>query len=197
MLSFKVDFFLRKALADQPVRLDYKIDLPPRKELGDYSTNAALIFARKLSQNPLKFAETMVQKIKELDHNNVFNKIEVAPPGFINFTFSQSFLQSLLYEVIKTDEGWGRSEFGKERVLLEFVSANPTGPLHVGHGRWAVIGDVIGKLLESIGGEVEREYYVNDVGTQVEKLVASVIACQEGKEIPEGGYGGEYIVELA
>jgi len=190
---------LDAALADLEISgiADFKVDFPPKKEMGDYASNLAILCARKLSQNPLELAEQIANKVKALDKTAVFEKIEVAPPGFINFTFSDRQLQQALPEILKLDGDFGRSDAGKgQKILLEFVSANPTGPLHVGHGRWAVIGDVIARLLQATGYQVEREYYVNNVGNQVEKLFASVKAAREGKPIPEGGYGGSYIQEV-
>jgi arginyl-tRNA synthetase len=200
MLRSKIEFFLERALEKLKVKpeLTFKIDSPPRKELGDYSTNAAIVYARKISQEPLNLAKLLVQKIEEIDQGKTFRKLAVAPPGFINFTLAEKFLQDSLFEIQSQDQVWGRSNKGSgKRVLLEFVSANPTGPLHVGHGRWAVVGDVIGRLLEAVGYKVEREYYVNNVGTQVELLVESIKAFEEGREIPEGGYGGAYVSALA
>jgi len=200
MLHYKIKLLVESALKEIKIEpeLTFKIDFPPRKELGDYSTNAAIICARKTSQEPLNLAKLLVQKIEEIDRGETFRKLEIASPGFVNFTLSEKFLQNSLLEIKKQDHAWGKSSKGSgKRVLLEFVSANPTGPLHVGHGRWAVIGDVIGRLLEATGYKVEREYYVNNVGKQVELLVESIIALQEGREVPEGGYGGAYVSALA
>jgi len=190
---------LDAALADLGISriADFQVDFPPRKELGDYASNLAILCARKLSQNPLELAEQIAQKVKALDKTAIFEKIETAPPGFINFTFSNRQLQQTLPEILKLDQDFGKSDTGKgQKILLEFISANPTGPLHVGHGRWAVIGDVISRLLQATGYQVDKEYYVNNVGNQVEKLLASVKAAREGKPVPEGGYGGSYIKEV-
>ena len=199
MLQFKIKSLLNAALTHLGIeeKFDFKVDTPPRRELGDFASNAPLVYGRKLSQKPFELAEKLAQKVEELDKDSIFRKVDVAPPGFINFFLSDTFLQNSLLEILKRDEDWGKSEEGKgERVLLEFVSANPTGPLHVGHGRWTVIGDVIGRLLEAVGYKVEREYYVNNVGNQVELLVDSVKAVREGRDVPEGGYGGGYIREV-
>lgn len=199
MSQSKVEAFVESAVESLGVqeKPSFKIDIPPRKELGDYASNVAITLSRKLSRNPLELAQEIVEKIKKSDKGAVFLKIEVAKPGFINFFLNDSFIQQTLLEIEKRDHLWGRGARGEGRkILLEFVSANPTGPLHVGHGRWAVIGDAIGRLLEADGCKVEREYYVNNVGNQVEKLVESVEAVREGKEIPEGGYGGSYIREV-
>jgi len=200
MLKPKVAAFVGSVLTelDYPPDISFLIDTCPRPELGDYATNAALIYGRKLSRNPLELAKNLAAKIKENDQNGIFDRIEAVPPGFINFAFSAPFIQNLVKGIKGSDHDWGKTDHGKgEKVLLEFISANPTGPLHVGHGRWAVIGDVIGRLLSAAGSAVNREYYINDVGNQINKLVLSVEAVREGKTVPEGGYGGEYIKELA
>ncbi|KPJ64999.1 hypothetical protein AMJ44_11540 [candidate division WOR-1 bacterium DG_54_3] len=197
MAQSTIESLLRAALAGLGIeeKLDFKIAIPPRKEFGDYASNLAILYARK---NPLELAERITSKIKELDKEKIFRKVEIAKPGFINFTLTENFLQESLLEIQKQDRDWGKGVKGKgKRVLLEFVSANPTGPLHVGHGRWAVIGDAIGRLLEATGSQVDREYYVNNVGTQVDLLIQSVNAIREGKEIPEGGYGGAYVKEIS
>ncbi|MEE8638023.1 MAG: arginine--tRNA ligase [Candidatus Margulisiibacteriota bacterium] len=199
MSQSKIEAFLKAALTDLGIeeKLDFKVDIPPRKELGDYASNIAILYARKLSRNPIELAEQIAKKISVLDKAKTFKKVEAAKPGFINFTLTESFLQQVLPEIQKQDHDWGKSKTGHaQKVLLEFVSANPTGPLHVGHGRWAVIGDAIGRLLEAVGCKVEREYYVNNIGTQVELLVESVRATREGREVPEGGYGGDYVKEI-
>jgi arginyl-tRNA synthetase len=176
---------------------NYNIDVPPRKELGDYASNIAILYARKLSKNPMEIAEKVCEQIRQKDTDRLFQRIDFARPGFVNFTLSDSFLKQALDGILKQDFDWGKSRRkNKEKVLLEFVSANPTGPLHVGHGRWAVVGDVIARLLKSAGYFVDTEFYVNNVGAQVEKLEASVRALRAGKEIPEGGYGGAYISEV-
>lgn len=174
-----------------------KIDIPPRREMGDYASNAAIVCARKLSRNPLDLAKEIIEKIENLDRGKVFSKIEIAGPGFINFFLDEKLIQQSVMEIGKRDREWGRGERGEGRkVLLEFVSANPTGPLHVGHGRWAVVGDAIARLLRADGYAVETEFYVNNVGNQVEKLWESIRAAREGRETPEGGYGGSYIKDV-
>ena len=177
--------------------IGFKVELSPRPELGDFSTNLAILYARKLSREPRELAQAVAQKAKELDRENLLERVEIAGPGFVNFFLNDAYLQASLIEIEKLDHAFGRSEKGAgEKVLLEFVSANPTGPLHVGHGRWAVMGDVIGRLLDAVGYKVYREYYVNNIGNQVEKLIESIKARKEGREVPEGGYGGAYISDL-
>lgn len=175
----------------------YKIEVAPRPELGDYACNLAIIAAKKLARNPLEIAQLLAAKLIEVDQCKILDKVEVASPGFINLFFTQDFLSQGLNEAIKADQSWGRSSPQKSaKILLEFVSANPTGPLHVGHGRWAVVGDVLTRLLQAAGHQVAKEFYVNNVGNQVEKLWQSVVAVRKGEPVPEGGYGGVYIKDV-
>jgi arginyl-tRNA synthetase len=177
--------------------LDFKIDIPPRKEMGDFASNIAILYGNRLSRKPPELAEQIAQKLRELDAGKTLAKVEVAKPGFINLFLNQELLQQTIRGIQEQDHAWGKGTSSRgQRVLLEFVSANPTGPLHVGHGRWAVIGDAIGRLLEAAGCKVEREYYVNNIGRQVDLLIESVKAAREGKGVPEGGYGGSYIKEI-
>jgi arginyl-tRNA synthetase len=196
MFLSKIDSLLRSAIGLKE-ELAFKVDIPPRKELGDYSSNVAIVYARKISRGTLEVAQEIAAKVQDLDREKMFSRIEVAKPGFINFFLNDAYIQQAVLEIQDKDRDWGKGIKGRGKsVLLEFVSANPTGPLHVGHGRWAVIGDCIARLLKADGCAVETEYYVNNVGNQVEKLVDSVKAVREGKEIPEGGYGGSYIREV-
>ncbi|MBU0671983.1 MAG: arginine--tRNA ligase [Candidatus Margulisbacteria bacterium] len=199
MAKTKISSILGSVLAALGIQadLEFRVDIPPRQELGDYASNIAIIYGRKLKQNPLKLAEQISKKVTELDKEKLVSKVEFVKPGFVNIFLNNSFLQQTTQDILQLDHAWGTSQAGnQERVLLEFVSANPTGPLHVGHGRWAVVGDVIARLLKATGSKVKTEFYVNDVGNQVEKLEASVKARRQNIEIPAGGYGGEYIKEV-
>jgi arginyl-tRNA synthetase len=170
-----------------------KIDIPPRRELGDYATNAAIVCAHRLSRVPLELAREIAACVE----SDMFDRVEVVKPGFINFFLNEKFVQQSVAGIIKRDRGWGVGSRGQgEKILLEFVSANPTGPLHVGHGRWAVVGDAIARLLKAAGYAVETEFYVNNIGNQVDKLWESVQAARAGKPVPENGYGGAYIKEV-
>ncbi|MDD4179819.1 MAG: arginine--tRNA ligase [Candidatus Margulisbacteria bacterium] len=200
MLQATVESLLNYALLSLGIeKAQYKVDIPPKLELGDYATNAAILAARQLKKNPFELAQIISDKVKELDKEKLFSKIEIAKPGFINFFFNESFIQQSTAEIIAKDHAWGQGTRGKgqgSRILLEFVSANPTGPLHVGHGRWAVVGDCIARILKAAGYKVESEFYVNNIGNQVEKLWASVEAARAGQPTPENGYGGAYIKEV-
>lgn len=177
-------------------KLPFKIDPPPRPEFGDYATNAAIAYARFLNLDPLGFAQSLSEKLKELDQGKIIKEIRIVKPGFINIFVRDGFIQQSLLNILNLDQEWGKGTGKSEKILLEFVSANPTGPLHVGHGRWAVIGDVIARLLSAVGNQVEKEFYINNVGNQVNKLWESISAARAGEAVPEGGYGGSYIKEV-
>lgn len=168
---------------------------------GDLSTNLAMVLAKPLKTNPRKLAERVVAELKL--PATLVAKTEIAGPGFINFWLAEDALQDLLTTIIQTGVRFGRHTFGAgQRVNVEFVSANPTGPLHVGHGRGAASGDSIAALLEWTGHEPTREFYVNDAGVQIERVIQSLVARVEQRlgraaKIPEGGYHGQYLVELA
>jgi len=199
MSRLKLEALVSSALDQLDIKKEqsFKVDFSPRKEFGDYASNVAIVYGKKLSRNPLELANDIAGKIKESDKENFLARVEVAKPGFINFFLNDPFVQNNLIKILEQDHRYGmRGEVSGEKVLLEFVSANPTGPLHVGHGRWAVIGDAIARLLRADGYTVETEYYVNNVGNQVGKLWASVKAVREGQPVPEGGYGGGYVKEV-
>ncbi|MCF7873635.1 MAG: arginine--tRNA ligase [Candidatus Omnitrophica bacterium] len=183
------------------IDLDYPVwELSSRQKFGDLSTAVPLKIASKISKNPLDVAQKIKEElIKEV--GNQVEKIELIKPGFINLFFSQEFLIKALEKIIKDKKDYFKED-KKTKVLIEFVSANPTGPLSIAHGRQAVVGDVIANLLEAQGDKVQREYYLNDAGKQMELLVLSVkerIKEIEGKDyqIPEGGYKGQYLKDIA
>ncbi|HTY13101.1 MAG TPA: arginine--tRNA ligase [Candidatus Omnitrophota bacterium] len=170
----------------------------PNPKYGDFSTNAAILLNSRVDKPLYDIAVQLSAEMMKRDGGQKFEKVDATRTGFINFRLKDSYLQRQV-SVIRGEKGaygWAKEKNGK-KVLIEFVSANPTGPLHIGHGRWAVIGDDIASLLEASGHQVEREFYINDVGNQIEKLVLSVRARAEGGEVPEGGYGGAYIADLA
>ncbi|MGC8870476.1 MAG: arginine--tRNA ligase, partial [Brevinematia bacterium] len=179
----------------EDINIDY-----PEKSFGDYSTTVAfkmLKDAKKLGKN-LKLSE-IAQNIKsEVEPNikEIFEDITIANGGFLNFRLSKTFLEKKIEEISK-DENYGVSEFGKDKgkILLEYVSANPTGPLHIGHARWAAIGDSLYRAFKTSGYDITTEFYINDAGNQINLLLESVKAVKEGREIPENGYHGYYIQE--
>ena len=167
---------------------------------GDFASNIAMITARHFKSNPRAVAEMLIEAIGEQPE---ISKIEIAGPGFLNFTFKPEIYHQELTSVLEKEDQYGRNTSGEnEKVQIEFVSANPTGPLHVGHGRGAAVGDSIARVLEANGFDVTREFYYNDAGAQIDNLAASVKARIDGMTPedtawPEDGYRGEYIVEIA
>ena len=184
-----------------PEDVDPLVERPRDPSHGDWATNLAMVLARPLKAKPREIAERLRDAI-DPERAGV-SKIDIAGPGFMNFSLDAGRIASGLRDIVAADEQYGRSSSGAGRVVnVEFVSANPTGPLHVGHGRQAALGDAISTLLEYTGWKVTREFYYNDAGVQIENLAASVearLAELGGKatSIPEGGYHGEYIRELA
>jgi len=177
------------------------VDFPKREEWGDLSSNVAMSIAKKEGKPPRAVADLIAKQL--ISSYPFFEKIDIAPPGFLNFTLRRDCWHSVLTEIETQGECYGYSTIGQGcRVLLEFVSANPTGPLHMGHGRGAALGEALARLLRAAGYSVEREYYINDAGRQMKLLAASVYARYaelEGQtiEFPEDGYHGAYIKELA
>lgn len=168
---------------------DFNIDYPDAK-FGDYSTNLALILSKRVGKSPKEIAENIVKKLSESD-NNIFEKVEIAGPGFINFKIAVPYLNQKTLVIINSGEGYGKTNEGaSKKVDIDFISANPTGPLTVGNSRGGVIGDVIGKVLEKVGYVVTREYYFNDAGGQIDVLGHSVLKDTEAQ------YKGQYIDEL-
>jgi arginyl-tRNA synthetase len=189
----------RELGADETV--DPVIERPREPSLGDWTTNLAMTLARPLKKRPAEIAGLLRDRMR-LDEAGV-ERVDIAGPGFMNFWLDPARIVESVRDVITADERFGQSDAGRgEAVNIEFVSANPTGPLHVGHGRQAALGDAIATLLEWTGWKVSREFYYNDAGVQIENLAASVrawIDSMNGAElaIPEGGYHGEYIREIA
>ena len=179
------------------------VEIPKQEGHGDFATNAALQLGAHLKKKPRDVAIGLLDSIRKEDEKGWFRDLSVAGPGFINIVLSDDAWREVLATALEKGERFGAASQGKgERVLLEFVSANPTGPLHVGHGRGAVVGDALARILAFTGCEVTTEYYVNDVGNQIDNLGKSLYARYLqlfGKEaaLPEDGYHGEYLAELA
>ncbi|MGH2902507.1 MAG: arginine--tRNA ligase, partial [Solirubrobacteraceae bacterium] len=172
------------------------IERPPRADFGDYSTNAALLLAPKVGGAPREVAERLGEELARRLGADL-ERFEVAGPGFLNLFLADRWLAGSLAEVLAAGEAFGGDGAeARERILVEFVSANPTGPMHVGHARNAAYGDALGRLLAFHGHEVEREFYVNDAGSQVGKLGESILALARGEEVPEDGYQGDYVERL-
>ncbi len=168
-----------------------------RRDLGDWYTPVAMPLAKKLGRPPLEIAQEVKDALDQAPAPHVA-KVEVARPGFVNLFLAPTWLHDVLREVVGTGERYGRSDvLAGRRINLEFVSANPTGPLHAGGGRWVAVGDAIANLLAAQGAEVHREYYLNDAGTQLDLFATSLYARYQGSAPPEDGYQGEYLVDLA
>jgi arginyl-tRNA synthetase len=172
------------------------LERPPRPDFGDYSTNAALLLASPLSSSPREVAQRLGDVLQGALGEQL-ERFEVAGPGFLNLFLADSWLVGALAQALAAGEAFGAGGAAtRERILVEFVSANPTGPMHVGHARNAAYGDALARVLGFRGHEVEREFYVNDAGSQVRKLGESVRALALGESVPEGGYRGAYVEHL-
>ncbi|MET0070506.1 MAG: arginine--tRNA ligase [Candidatus Thiodiazotropha sp.] len=177
-----------------------KIERTRDSRHGDFSTNIAMVLAKPAGANPRELAQRLLEALPASD---LLEGCEIAGPGFINFTLAASAYHSLIPAILDQGQGYGRSELGSgKRIQVEFVSANPTGPLHVGHGRGAAYGSVVADLLEAIGFDVHREYYVNDAGRQMDILATSVWLrylelCDETLAFPANGYRGDYVWDIA
>lgn len=187
-------------LTDLPVEVE--VGIPKRKEFGDFSINTAMILAKKMGKSPRQVAELIIENLPG-EKDTLFRKIEIAGAGFINFFVREEAIVNKLEEITRLGEKFGTSGLGQGlSVLVEFVSANPTGYLHMGHARNAVVGDTVANILSASGYKVTREFYINDAGRQMELLGESVFARYrelfgEAAEIPEDGYKGEYVKEIA
>ena len=176
-----------------------EVEVPREKSHGDYASNLAMVMAGRLGENPRRLAEYLAES---LDFE-LLEKVEVAGPGFINLTLNNNWLAEALDKILEAGQDYGRTNQGRgQKVQLEFVSTNPTGPLHVGHSRGAVVGDVVASIMERAGYEVYREYYINDAGNQIDLLGESTyLRYQElfGREITlsKNSYRGDYIIDIA
>ena len=191
-----------RAISDGTLSLDVSdvpteivVDRPKNPEHGDWATNIALQLSKKAGLNPREVAAILEPLLLEVDG---VDSIEVAGPGFINVRLSAASQGVLARDIVTSGEAFGRGTTLTGRSInIEFISANPTGPLHLGHTRWAAVGDALGRVLEAAGATVAREFYINDRGVQMDKFGASVEAAALGQPIPEDGYHGAYIGELA
>jgi arginyl-tRNA synthetase len=169
-------------------------EVPKQREHGDWSTNVALQLSKQAGAKPRDVA----QRIADAIDAPYIERVEIAGPGFLNFFLAPVWLADVLREVVEAADGYGRSDaLHGARINLEFVSANPTGPLHAGGGRWVAVGDAIARLLASQGADVHREYYLNDAGSQLDVFAQSLYARYRGGEPPENGYHGQYLIDMA
>jgi len=180
---------------------DFTIETPADRSHGDLATNAAMVSARAFRLAPRKIAEIITNNIN-LENTNLA-RFEIAGPGFINFFYDRSFYASVLEEIKSQGKNYGRSDYGEgKKILVEFVSANPTGPMHVGNARGGALGDTLASVLDCAGYDVQREFYVNDAGNQIEKFATSLEIrymqmYKEGYELPEDAYHGQDIIDHA
>ncbi|MEK7121296.1 MAG: arginine--tRNA ligase, partial [Patescibacteria group bacterium] len=196
--------WLRQEISGKFPDVEFQILTPPDDKMGDYSINLAFVVAKREKTDPMNAGKNLIGEFSgDKEFGKKFGKIQLVPSGFINFYLSEDYLRTSLLEIIKEGEKFGNSEAGKgTKINLEFVSANPTGPLTVGNARAASFGDTLGNILKKTGYEVTKEYYVNDVGNQVNKLADSTkLRMKElrGEKIEFGPdlYQGEYVKEMA
>ena len=190
---------LRDALASLGVEppADVHLERPARREHGEFSSNVAMASAKAAGRNPRELAQELADAILADPPRHVIG-VEVAGPGFVNFRLDPGWLHELVPTVLDAGADYGRSDVGADtKVMVEYVSANPTGPVHAGHARGAVYGDSLARLLRFVGHDVSDEFYVNDRGVQMQTFAASLAARSTGDEPPEGGYMGQYIVDWA
>ncbi|MGK5170645.1 arginine--tRNA ligase [Geodermatophilus sp. CPCC 205761] len=177
------------------VPADVLVERPKNPEHGDYATNVALRLAKPAGRPPRAVAEVLAAELRA--HAGIA-AVDIAGPGFLNITLAEGALGRIAVEAVTAGEAYGRTgALAGQRLNLEFVSANPTGPVHIGGSRWAAVGDAIGRLLEASGAEVTREYYINDAGAQIDRFARSLAAAANGRPVPEDGYGGTYIADIA
>lgn len=191
---------LASAVADGTLTIEgelpaVKVERPRSREHGDWATNVAMQLAKRAGRNPRELGELLAARIA--GHDGV-EEAEVAGPGFVNIRLSAASVGELARAVVEAGGSYGRTEGAAGKTVnLEYVSANPTGPLHIGGARWAAVGDSLARILEFSGAKVVKEYYFNDHGNQIDRFAASLLARARGEEAPEDGYGGQYVTEIA
>ncbi len=200
LLSFSVQQLQKNGVLDHTALDAVSVERTRDSKHGDFATNLAMVLAKQARCNPRKLAEMLIENLPQ---SELVQKTEIAGPGFINFHVSIAAYLSLIDQVRSEDESYGRSKIGNGlKVMVEFVSANPTGPLHVGHGRGAAYGDAVARVLRAAGCETHSEYYINDAGRQMDILAVSIWLRYleiNGKQVqfPENGYQGDYIKDIA
>lgn len=202
MIKYQIKQLLIRAIkkAGYKVPADLVVEYPREEKYGDYASNVAMVLARQLKKNPLEIAEKIAEQLKK---EKLLEKIAVAKPGFINFYLSREAYGDKLQRILQEKGGYGKSTLGKSlKVNVEFISANPTGPLTLGNARGGFYGDVLANVLHSYGCKVDREYFINDRGSQIQILGNSVRSryrelCGQKESFPKDGYQGDYILNLA
>jgi arginyl-tRNA synthetase len=183
------------ALDPALVPAEVTVERPRNADHGDYATNIAMQLAKPAGTNPRAVAELVAARLRAVDG---VASVDIAGPGFLNITLDAASLGELARTVVTAGEQYGRiDKYAGTRINVEFISANPTGPLHLGHTRWAAVGDAIARVLEAAGADAAREFYINDRGVQMDKFGMSLEARALGTEVPEGGYQGAYVDDLA
>jgi len=201
-LSAAIRACLAAAIAEGDLALDpaalpavIRVERSRQREHGDWSTNVALQLAKPAGVAPRVFAEVLAARLREIGG---VAAVGVAGPGFLNISLEAAAAGELARSIVQAGESYGRGEqLAGRRINLEFVSANPTGPIHLGGTRWAAVGDALARVLEAVGAHVTREYYFNDHGAQIDRFARSLLARARGEAPPEDGYGGQYIAEIA
>ncbi len=174
---------------------EVRVERPRSREHGDWATNVALQLAKRAGTNPRALAETVATGLRAVDG---ISAVDVAGPGFINVTLDAGSAGTLARTIVEAGASYGSNEaFAGRKVNLEFVSANPTGPIHLGGTRWAAVGDALARVLEASGADVTREYYFNDHGAQIDRFARSLLSAARGQEPPEDGYAGGYLTDIA
>lgn len=193
---------LKAGVADGAITLDeadvphtVKVERPRNRDHGDWATNIAMQLAKKAGTNPRALGETLASM---LSNEAGIDKVDVAGPGFINITLAAGAAGELARTILEAGSSYGTTHTAAgTTVNLEYVSANPTGPIHIGGARWAAVGDSLARILSATGADVVREYYFNDAGSQIDRFSESLYARAHGEDVPENGYGGEYITDIA
>lgn len=199
-LSSLINTEAHKILADRQLDVtvlpeQVVVERPRNPEHGDYATNLALQIAKKVGMNPRELASLLVDALSAHDE---IATVDIAGPGFINIRLAAAAQGQIVADILAAGTTYGHNSlYSGERINLEFVSANPTGPVHLGSTRWAAVGDSLGRILAACGADVTREYYFNDHGRQIDRFTNSLIAAAKGQPVPEDGYGGDYISEIA
>ncbi|MDO4258894.1 MAG: arginine--tRNA ligase [Actinomycetaceae bacterium] len=183
------------ALAQEDIPETVKVERPRNRDHGDWATNVALQLAKKAQSSPRDFAQALADLLSAKDG---IDSVEVAGPGFINIRLAAASAGELARLIVQSQGEYGRNEsLAGKHINLEYVSANPTGPIHLGGARWAAVGDSLARLMVASGAQVTREYYFNDHGAQIDRFARSLLARARGQEAPEDGYGGQYIADIA
>lgn len=182
-------------LSQSELPTEVVVERPKNRDHGDWATNVAMQWAVKLGSNPREFANLLVAELQKVAG---IEKVDVAGPGFINITLSAAAAGELAKQILAAGDEYGKgSALAGIKMNLEFVSANPTGPIHIGGTRWAAVGDSLARIFEAQGASVTREYYFNDHGAQIDRFARSLLAAAKGEDAPEDGYAGEYINQIA